>query len=538
MALVLLYFLPLYGAPAYRLPSSPPDVCEFVWSIWHQQRWLASAAESFYASREVFHPVGASLLLHAMAEGITIPLVLLLGDSSPARIYSLCCIICFAANYLAGLYLFRALSTSLAAASIAALIMTLHPFFLNHLAAGHLNFLCFFPFLLALGALFRLLDGKSSKLWLLLFASAALLPFYNLYYFYFFLLAAAFLIPLSVVCRLVELRRTAIPVLAILLALAVSAPKLFMIGALRASGTYTADHNSRRHSADLAHFILPAEQQILQKALPAAGIRQRLHLHTGEAGLYFPVSLVLLLATAFFGRSSNKKRLLVFSIAGLLFLVLSFGPEFQVFGSPGWQNGFFKLLRRLPAFPSVPARFGIIALLLLLCACLTSLNLNRRRVGAGIVCLALLELWPRPLQTTDLPPSPVLAYLAGLDGIAAIHDAAASPQLAMYRQTFHGKPITRAFLSRRPRAALGIYKRNVFIAFMEKGRAAPLLTIRSSWRALNAQAVIAEKGQTEMIKRLQSIPWFEKAVEDEDLVLFVEKRPSGVLEAGEEVAEE
>ncbi len=285
-----LIFLQAAFTSPHTIPSVLPDALEFIWAVWWERRWLSGAAPDFYFSQAVFHPAGASLVLHAMAEGLTLPWAALLPRASALFVYNVCCLFCFLANYLAAFLLFRRLAASQPAAGLAALVLAFHPFFIGHLQAGHLNFLCFFPVLIALHAALRFCEDGRNRALLPLAGAMAVLPFLNLYYAYFLLLAVPLLGIGYRAGRLISWRAWLALCFALAAGLLPALPKLYPLAALHASAVYTPDHAAGRHSADAADLLLPGVNQLVAALVPHPASA----LNVGESGVYLGYGLMLL----------------------------------------------------------------------------------------------------------------------------------------------------------------------------------------------------------------------------------------------------
>lgn len=517
-------------ADPHALPGVFPDSWEVVWTIWWLKRASIEYGLSIYYSPEVFHPFGSSTLLHALGEGVTLPLTLLFSNSPPQVIYLLACLLCFALNYVFSYRLFALLGPTKCCAALLAVLFTLHPSFIGRLDGGQFVFLCFFPVLLIFESFFRLLEGelesRKQRKWQLIFAlSIASLPFFNLYYLYFTtftLLLLALLLGVRSRDSFRRLSRTVLP--AALIGLSVAAVKAIPVALLAKRGSYTPDHNPAVHSADLLGYLVPSSYQVLGSSELTKGLLSAVTVNTVEAATYIGFGV---LALFIFFRSRFQFSLL---IGVLILILLSQGPKPELGGDRFIGLSLYSLLQLFPLSPSVPARFGVFAILLIFIGAAAGLGEVARRTPhipltkfiLAVVALtfAVIETVPAKLQTTTYHPSPVLLQLAADSSIKAIHDTTPDLHLAIKRQVHHQKSITRAFLSRRPRKPLRVYEKNTFIKFIERGVEVEPSQLQLGWEQLQIDGVLIATEEPEQLVRAASLKWLEKKFSDSEVVYF------------------
>lgn len=513
------------------IPSTHRDALEFIWTIWWH-RFAIEHAYPLYFTSFLFYPEGSSLLLHATAELLTFPAALIARGISPAQLFSVLCVLAMMLNFITAARLFERLMKSLLISRLLAFAFFMHPYFISHLDGGHLNFLCFFPVILALDRFEQLLHVRgafsSNAVWFCV--SIAALPFLNPYYFYFSVLTVAALSVLSVAIDTSRLKD--LPVFLTLLTIA-SIPaswKLIAMGALLRNGRYTPNHDPSRHSADVLHLIVPGLHQYTGSRFTE--LLTPLPLNDSEAGLYLGWIAVMTCLVITFSRVGipplDRKRITVFAGGFALFVLLSVGPQLQLAGRPLFPTFAYELLAwLLPAFPSVPARFGIMAVLFLMLMVAIVLPHSRRGhplLPLFIVLGIVVEYFPAYFASAPLPPpAEDLRTLRDCASVRSIADTASLQQRALFRQTIHEKPISGGFLARRPEHADKRVRNNYFLRRLSSPTAFDPDDdrLRESFEKLRADALLIEETETLQITNASLLPWLERRRAGPSLMLFL-----------------
>lgn len=531
---VVAYFFPLLSQfPSLVLPSQYPDALEFVWTAWRMD-FVVAGSKKLYFTTDLYYPDGASLLLHTICEAIFLPLTLVTPNVSPVWRFNLAVIGCSLINGSSALSLFRASGANLISRFIFSCVLVLSPFLVGHLLAGHLNFIAIFPLLEIIRGLFRQSDSKEWRLTdnIRFLFSAALLPFLNLYYFYY----GAMLVGLFDIGDVLLFHRKIVsafltrPVILFGLAVVMTSPHLFAVSSLARSGTYTPDHEPLKHSADVVSYLIPSTNRLIGNTGLAKVLREGVALHSGESSLYLGLSVIFLAIAALFLETGRKKRstVLFLSIA-TIFLCLSFGPMITFSGFGLFPTGYDWILRSaLPFYPSVPARFGIVTLVLMLCSASRAFSLLAANHRTGLLALLLFVLCVEELPAS-LKSYPLSSETAALDvvrvtsSITAVVDLPEISQVAMYRQTIHGKPLIGGFLSRRPKRLDKIWHKNSFVRYFKGQGSVSASDAVSGWCTLGGNALVVDSAKLEEISRVEKLSVFERIAGDPNEVVFVSK---------------
>lgn len=148
--------------------------------------------------------------------------------------------------------------------------------------------------------------------------------------------------------------------------------------------------------------------------------------------------------------------------------------------------------------------------------------------------LALLmcaEYWPVPVSPSVVEaPTKTLHEIKSCLRIKALLDLSPLPQRAMYRQTFHEKPIVGGYLARSPRTLQRTLRRNLFLKIIPKEQSGPLESerLRTEFEALQVDALLVEADQVVALKNLRALPWLQEAAVEKSFLLFERRAaPSG-----------
>lgn len=441
-----------------------PDTLVSVWSIWH-----FSAEPSVYSTRLAFAPFGSSLLLHNITELLSLPFSLLLNFLSPVSTYNVLVSTVLIFNYFAGLYLVGKASSKPAVITGGALLLTLHPFVLGHVAGGHVNLFATFPLYLTIGfALTARVNPLKVAFGLL---AVTLTDYYQLW-----------VAGLSLLAVFLSSRNYQV-LFGLAVGAALSLAKLFPAALLILSGEYTPNHDPALHSLPYSAVFTPHPLQVI-------GSSSNYALNWAETGAYLGGGIAVLTLISLF------KFKLRFVLPGIIFLLLAFGP----FGplAP------YKLVSATTLAPPVPARFFLGTLVFLtLSSALVVSELKPRRLTWVVAGLLFFEFLPKLLPTIAVPESPRLIAITdskdhGPPKMQLLLDMT-SPEQAMFNQTRHHLPILNGFLARRPLVA----ERTIRQArrAIEKFCAAPSSEAHSQMRSALATfgitgALVSDSGQS------------------------------------------
>jgi hypothetical protein len=526
---VILFLSPIWMTfPQEMLPSHYPDALEFVWTAWRMEG-VIQGTRALYETNELYYPTGASLLLHTVCGAVLYPITYVAPNLSPVWRFNFGVFACFTLTGISAISLFRALAAGPWQSLFFGMVLTFSPFIVGHLEAGHLNFLAVFPLVELLRAL---LVSTSNQSWhrtdgYRFVVAVVLLPLCNLYYLYFgaLLLAGFALISLNTGRTVASVFKREVALFA--LGLAPNLIHLLAVARLAASGTYTPDHDPRKHSADLLSFLVPSANQLIGDIPFFGAWRSGVSLHAGESSLYLGYSVTFLAGVGLW-LSKGRERAISTGIVLLIlcFLVLSFGPVLT-FGGVGvvrmTHDSFLRSV--LPFFPSVPVRFGLLVFVLLLCLASRGVTLlgerGYRYLIAGLLLTAACEYAPHfPAVTKIEVESESLRTLQLDPSVRAVVDQAAIPQRAMLRQTIHQKPLIGGFLSRRPRLLQRSVNRNPFVRWLLGRGVFPQEQLLLGWCGLRGDRLLLEGGSPIVNDPLLHEMGFRRLGFDRDLNVY------------------
>lgn len=390
-----------------------PDTYVSIWSIWHP------AHEPIFSTQLAFAPLGSSLVLHNLAELITLPFSLLSGHFSLSLIYNLLVFSCLYLNFVAGLLLVGRVTKSSNISLIGALVLGLHPFILGHVGGGHINLFAVFPTYLLI--YFALAPQVSS----LCVAIALLMVVLTDYY--------QFWVALIALSLLWSFNRSRSLLLGTCAGIGLAMLKIAPALALISSGTYTPNHDPSLHSLPALALLTRHTTQVLSAANPFS-------LNWAETGGYLGFVGAVLMALCVFRPESRR-----FAITAAVFTVLSLGPTSYL----------YSLINLTHAAPPVPARFFLGTLIFGTLAGAAFVATIKSRGPKVLIALALIcDLCPKPLPTLTLKTPTIITFPQPAKTTERLPFFDISgPELAMYNQTQHGMPIVNGFLARRPKAA-------------------------------------------------------------------------------------
>ncbi|MCI5066316.1 hypothetical protein MRY87_11390 [bacterium] len=515
-----------------------PDSWVFLWNL---KRLAAvwSGEEALYYTNWIYTPTGTSLALHTQAEAVLLPLAPLQHVIGLSATYNLAVLLCFLGNFAGFFALFLLLSKRPWLSLLFSLLLTFHPFFLGHLAGGHINFLLFFPVLFALRSILSLLfppkssEHRSERKELLTVALAVGFTAYaNLYFLYFLALLMVLLVVLAWCSHPSHesLSRSVRLMLAFGGGLLFATPKLWRVVESYRSGSFAPDHDPLSHRADLLYLFLPTEHHLttqLLKLSPPSYIPGLSHV---EIGVFCGVSLFCLVVTLFLCSKESERPLprKVFLLGALVFGVLSLGTVLSIAGEEFGTIPLMSSLSALPFYPSVPIRFGFFPVLFLFCFVaqeLRSYPLNRSLLISGLLFFVVLEHLPGKLPVSAPPYSDAVAQLRSEPHIRTVIDLARGRQHKLLRQIQHEKKITSAFVARAPKVLHSRYQENPFLQYLRRGEAYEPHELRVAIESLEIDAVICESGKPRCMQRVQETELFQELARDWQFVVFVRRPP-------------
>ncbi|MCB0335572.1 MAG: hypothetical protein KDD62_04680 [Bdellovibrionales bacterium] len=512
MLIAALYFVPAWAAGPENIPGSFSDSYSFVWNFW----WAQSHQEfgdSIRFTTAVFYPSGSNLALHSFVPFLTLPMSLL--PLEPARLMLLACSLCFCLNSVAFYVLAIRIQPSRTLACLFSLVLSFHPFLIGHLWAGHLNFLVMFPLVWLISEALSLFDPQAPKRFYVVATLATnVLAWSNLYYTYFALL----IICLCLCFRRYELLRRpwqlALFLGVLVLTLGI---RLFEVVALSASHLYSPNHKASSHSADILHYLINPKTSLLNWG---SFQTHDFGLTIAESGLALGCPVMALALYSLWKRPSVRVREGFLLTLFLVFFTLSFGPQIHLGGEVLASNPVYWAFRHiLPGFPTVPARFGIVAIICLYSALL--IRLQDRGLLIFTFALSLLTFVPQALPLQVMKQSSALSQLQADQNVTSVGYCTPDLYEPIRYQMQHGKRIPAGFLARRPLKAEQAIRKNRFLQYLFTGRVKDVDKLVSELRRLKLDGVICPKIYKTETLRLASMKFLSLAYEDEQISVYL-----------------
>ncbi len=449
------------------VPTKYMDVLIYYWNLWWFKMALLDLGTNPVYTNYLFAPIGTTLAAHTLTPYyglIGIPLQLLFGlPATFGLIYLSTFILSAFGMYL----LIHHLTEDRLPSIVGALIFAFAPWHMLH-AKFHLNLLSIQFIPLFILYLLKLLERPGAKHAVLAGVYMALTALSDWNYFLFLLL----FIPVFLVSAYVNEKaavthpnflRNLCGMMGVCLLLVSPFLVPLLRGILSGEINIAGEGGAREYSADFAAFFIPSN----------------LHPLWGESdfirGLYSNLSGGVSEGTVFLGYTAIflgvlgvlrvERRLTRLWIAAfVVFMVLSLGPDFQVFGKE--YLGFTRLpynwlIQHTPILKGmrVPARFTVMIVLALsvlagfgLKTILVGLAPRHRALLTTVVAgLILFEFMAKPVFTEIHVPETYRYFARDTEAYAILEVPIGLPQnanLYMAYQTVHRKPIVSGYISR------------------------------------------------------------------------------------------
>jgi hypothetical protein len=442
----------------------PLDGLQNVWNLWWVRHAVVELHQSPWHTNWLHYPHGTTLIGHTLNPfngflGIALGTLL-----SPTQVYNLILMMTFVAGGVFGFLLARHLTGSYWPSIVAGYGFTFSHFHFAH-AQGHLQLasLQFVPLFLL--AFVRLIEAPSVWRGVSAGVVLGLVALCDYYYTFFCMVTAG----MAVLWNLPVLKRAHLVPLAAFTAATVLClgPLLATLFATNARDPLVGAHPVEMFSCDLPALLIPGGHwgfgwitRWHWSKLP--GNIEEHSVYVGSAGL----------GLAVFGwlgarRSAPRTRSPTFLLAvAVVFAVLSLGPAVRAFGGPltgpilpyAWLQEIVPPLK----LAGVPVRMMVMTILavsVLAAYGLTRLWAVDSRVravaGVALVCVMVLELWPRGLALTAPQCPDWVAALRHLpDNGGVLIDLAETDTRLLYFQTIYRKPQALGYVSRAPRSVV------------------------------------------------------------------------------------
>lgn len=488
-----------------------PDKFSFIWNFWWIEYALSNGENIFY-TKKLFYPNGTSLYLHTLSPFYGILSYFLLFKVSAVIKYNLTLSLIYLLNTISAFWLFKYLSKSNLIAFCFSTIICFQPYIFAHAVAGHLNLISIFEILFFILFLLKLQETKKNIYAFLLLITIIVMPFISLNYFYFCFL----FIPIFFILNLTNIKKSDSKILiTILLSLLILSPYLYKIYKAFQSGDFTNNHNPLKHSADILYFFIPNNFQYLNKLL---NIEDNIFLlNASESSLYIGFGLILLLLFSLRKVYENSKSF-KFLLISILFFGLTLGPTLTFNQVKITSYTPYSILSFLPAFPSVPARFMIFGLIMLLVA-LCKIKLNKILLTIFVI-ICCLEYSPSyNAFKYELKETKVLKQIKNNSKINSIYDAVDNEYSSKLRQTIHEKNISEAFIARKNKKNIQFLRKNSFIRFI-KNKKYKESKLKEDFLKLKIDGVLISKDSFKLINKLSEISWLNLKYKESNFLFF------------------
>jgi hypothetical protein len=388
--LTLLFTFPLVLHLGTHVVGRNGDVEQYIWSFWWMRKAVLELQTNPFVTRWLYFPDGVSLRFFASNPAHAFFSMALQDALGLLTAYNLMSMLTFVASAMAMYWLALDITGSRAAAFVGGIVFGFAPTHFFHFNIGQANLFAveFIP-LYVLGM--RRWLGQGGIRWLFgAVAALALSSLCNWEFAVYLLLFTA----LYVVATFVEQRqawrvaaRTLLPRTASLgvLYLAVMSPVVVpMIQELRQPEQYMvrSRYDTIVHSADLFAVFVPNPMHPLWREWG-----QRLNAKFQSEGVFVTTVSISYVAAglAVLGAIRHWQRARFWLASGLIFWVLSLGPQLQIFGRTTAIPMPYELLfqSKIIQISRAPARYIIPALLCLaILAAIGVQSLQERRAGA------------------------------------------------------------------------------------------------------------------------------------------------------------
>ncbi|MBT3350212.1 MAG: hypothetical protein HOC91_10460 [Nitrospinaceae bacterium] len=449
------------------VPTKYMDVSLYYWNLWWFKMALLDLGTNPVYTSYLFAPIGTTLASHTLTPYyglIGIPLQLLFGLSATfGLIYLSTFILSVLGMYLLIYHLTEDRQSSL----VGAIIFTFAPWHMLH-AKFHLNLLSIQFIPLFILYLLKLLERPGAKYAILAGVYMALTALSDWNYLLFILL---FVLVFLIWAYLNEKGAMTQPkflyALCGMMGVCLFLVSPFLIPLLRVilSGeiNIAGEGGAREYSADLAAFFVPSNLHPLWgDSVFIRGLYSKLSGGVSEGTVFLGYTALFLGVVGVLRVEQRLTRLWVAVFA--LFLVLSLGPDLQVFGKE--YLGFTRLpynwlIQHTPILKGarVPARFTVMTVLAL--SVLAGLGLKKILLGFAprqralfstmVAGLILFEFMAKPVFTEMKVPEPYKKFAQDKGAYSILDVPVAMPQnvnLYMAYQTVHQKPIISGYISR------------------------------------------------------------------------------------------
>lgn len=459
-ALTILFTWPLVSVLATHLPHGSNDIWQNLWNFWWWREALVELGTNPYGTEFLFHPHGASLVLHTHStfnQIAAFPINLLLG---PIAALNFATLLGFFLSGVAAHQLAFEISKNRAGAYMAGLIFAFFPHhFEQSLEHINLSSLQFLPWVALYGL--RIARQGSRRDSMMFGAMFALNALSCLHYALFTLFILPFIWAVEWVRAADRVRSAQRLASRLLLSAAVFgvvlAPVVFLM-LFQMSGVELYTKLPIDKGIDLAFFFVPSDHHPLLGAFTEAYYSSHRAYPQLGSQAYLGYTAVFLAALALV-RARSDRSVIAWTLIGASSMVLAVGAH-PTFG--GRELGItlpHALFEYLPILRSLRVANRFIVIVMLALSVLASIGfatgLHKRRYAAAVfIALIGFEfLWlPYPVQRVDF--SPILDQLAdeaqgAILDIPLLGDSTAALNLAY--QTRHQRPIAGGYISLAPR---------------------------------------------------------------------------------------
>jgi Dolichyl-phosphate-mannose-protein mannosyltransferase len=460
--LLLLTVIFSYPVPFHlsdRLIGSGMDAWQFPWNNFVFRQQILRGENPYYTDF-IYSPVGTSLALHSYTEFNSVVGLLLSPFFNDIAQTNLAILFSTFLTAFGTWLLVRDLTNNSVAALFAAIVFAFCPFRMVRLA-GHVNFAITQWIPLALWSFFRLMNTAKLRYAVLLGLFFAMAHYSNQYYSVYLILILGILLLTGIWFfpewrKIILLRSVS---LAALIAVFCLTPLLIRYYEDRRAGNLRSmdgEGLARKTAVSLSDYVnIGVMNPWIAKRLPKQVVKDRyIRLASGLVPFFTGLAGFILAIR-------NKEKLfLMIAVAGVFFMLLSFGPEIRV--GPFELLLPYSLLMKIPLVNHVrvPTRFSIIVTLSIAILAAYTIHILLRtnsRKAKALVCvlfvLLLVELSPIPVHTQSLIASNTFHVIGQNPGSSLLtlpyrFDGMASKEIAY--QIVHRQKLLNGRISRIP----------------------------------------------------------------------------------------
>ncbi len=463
--LILTY--PVVKVFSTRYYANGGDGLQNVWNIWWVNKAVTVLHQSPWHTNYLHYPYGISLLSHTLNPFNGFVGILLSRFTTAVTVHNVIVTFSFIVGGLTAFLLAYHLTKSYWASMIAGFVFTFSPYHFAH-AQGHLQLVSLEWIPLFVLLWLKLLETPSIRLAIGAAAVLFLTILCDYYYFFYCVLAGAIMFGWQLWqqrdARLFFKRRYIVPLATFCLVSLCTSGLLVAALLLQSSrDPLTGSHPPDEYSLDLlAPFIYGGHWRF---ATLTRGYWSQLRGNISESSVHLGLSVVILVMYASLNRKAiNDKRLSLFFLLFLFFIVMALGPHLHIAGQImlpfKLPYAWMEILMPSLKLSGCPVRMMV---MVSLCAGVISAfglkllfgsSADSRLVAGMLLVLLFVEYLPSRIPTPNFPIPEYVRVIKNLPGTQGVLDTVASRTLTLLYQTVHQKPLAFGYVSRVPQSVV------------------------------------------------------------------------------------